>query len=443
MLVVAHNLESMNTVRQFNINSRKSSGIIEKLSSGYRINRAADDAAGLSISEKMRNQIRNLNQAAKNAEDGISLIQTADGAMSEISAILHRGTELCVKAANDTMAPEDREAIQAELNEIIKEIDDVSNRMKFNDRYLLLGSNNELVGEGEPPVIKGGLPSWASMASTGYMSETYKDPSGVDHSGIKIDLSAFTAGDVSACDGTGFYMTCCTCSNHYSIQFNSGNNNSVNTSGDHYIYNVGLKGAKSTSDVINRISAVTGGQPNGHYTEIVEDTDNPGTIWIYDNRPMTSVKASSTRGLAGPGVAHAKSENKETKGDLYLQVGANAGEDMKLQLPGMSANDLGVAVISVASHRQASAGITNMSNAVKRVNAERSRLGAVQNRLGYTINNITNYSENLTNAESLIRDTDMATMMVEHTKNNTLIQVGQAMLAQANQSKQGIISLLQ
>ena len=272
IMVVQHNMQAVNTNRMLGQNVKAVSKSTEKLSSGFRVNRAADDAAGLSISEKMRNQIRGINQSVNNAEDGVSLIQTAEGNMNEIHSILQRMGELATKAANDVNATEDRDAIQAEIDELTSEIDAISSKAMFNGTKLL----------------------------------------------------------------------------------------------------------------------------NGDFTS------------------------------------------------KYLQVGANEGEHMEITIVTMNKNKLlGADDLSMASHGSASEAMSKISSAIKLVSNARSELGAKQNRLEYTINNLENYSENLTSAESTIRDTDMATEMSTYTKSNILQQAAQSMLSQANQSTQGVLSLLQ
>lgn len=272
-MVVQHNMQAANTNRMLGQNVKAVSKSTEKLSSGYAVNRAADDAAGLSISEKMRNQIRGINQAVKNSEDGVSLIQTAEGNMNEIHSILQRMGELATKAANDVNATEDRKAIADEMSELRNEIDSISSKAAFNGTKLLTG---------------------------GFKSK-------------------------------------------------------------------------------------------------------------------------------------------------FLQVGANAKENMEIAIKTMNTTSLKLSKgdVSVSSHALASHAMSQISSAIKTVSAARSELGAKQNRLNYTINNLENYSENLTSAESQIRDTDMATEMTNYTKNNILQQAAQSMLAQANQSTQGVLSLLQ
>ncbi|MBE5967377.1 MAG: flagellin [Lachnospiraceae bacterium] len=279
-MVIQHNMAAANTNRQLGITSGRLSKSTEKLSSGYKINRAGDDAAGLSISEKMRGQIRGLEQASTNAQDGISLIQTAEGALNETHSILQRMRELAVQAANDTNADEDRDAIKAELDQLTEEIDRIATQTEFNTKTLMTGK----------------------FAGTG-----------------KTGIS-----------------------------------------------------------------------------------------------------------------------------ELNFQVGANEKQNIALKIGDMQAAAFsGLKDIKVTSYDSATAAITTINNAITKVSTERSTLGAVQNRLEHTIDNADNTAENLQAAESRIRDVDMAKEMVKYSKDNILQQAAQSMLAQANQSTQGVLALLQ
>ena len=270
-MVVQHNLSAMNTNRQLSGVQSAQSKSTEKLSSGYRINRAGDDAAGLSISEKMRSQIRGLNKAASNAQDGISLVQVAEGALNETHSILQRMNELATQAANDTNTSTDRTAIQAEIDQLTSEINRIQSTTQFNTMNLL--------------------------------------------------------------DGT----------------FSSKN----------------------------------------------------------------------------------------------LQVGSLSGQSIGISIKNMDASSLGVNALKVSSFASAGSSMDKIQSAINLVSTQRSTLGALQNRLEHTINNLNTTAENTQAAESRIRDVDMATEMVEYSKNNILAQAGQSMLAQANQATQGVLSLLQ
>ena len=269
-MVVQHNVTAMNTSRQLGITTTGLQKSTEKLSSGYKINRAGDDAAGLSISEKMRSQIRGLNKASSNAQDGISLIQVAEGALNETHSILQRMNELATQAANDTNTSVDRTAIKNEMDQLTSEINRIQSTTQFNTMNLLDGS------------------------------------------------------------------------------FTSKN----------------------------------------------------------------------------------------------LQVGALSGQTIKISVTKMSASNIGVSGLAVSSNVKAGEAMSKIQLAIQSVSSQRSKLGAIQNRLEHTINNLNTTSENTSAAESRIRDTDMASEMVEYSKNNILQQAGQSMLAQANQANQGVLSLL-
>jgi flagellin len=273
IMVVQHNMQAANTNRYLNVSVKAQAGVTEKLSSGYRVNRAADDAAGLNISEKMRAQIRGLNQANRNSEDGISLIQTAEGALQEIHTILQRMSELATQGANDTNVTADRHALKLELTALSSEITRIANTTEFNTMKLLSG-------------------------------------------------------------------------------------------------------------------------------------------------------------------------NFQKKN---LQVGANYMQHISISISGMTASKLNVqnSNLKISNYKVATATISVVHAAINRVSDQRSQLGALQNRLEHTINNLSNVAENLQAAESQIRDTDMATTMVEYSKNNIIQQAAQSMLSQANQSTQGVLSLLQ
>lgn len=270
-MVVQHNLTAMNANRQLGITTGAQAKSSEKLSSGYKVNRAADDAAGLTISEKMRSQVRGLNKASDNAQDGVSLIQTAEGALNEVHSILQRMNELATQAANDTNTTADRGAIQQEVDQLTSEIDRIQSTTQFNTMNLLDGS----------------------------------------YAGKK------------------------------------------------------------------------------------------------------------------------------------LQIGSLSGQGITISINNMDASSIGVKGLHVSSFSSAGGGMSAIQGALSLVSEQRSALGALQNRLEHTIANLDTAAENTQSAESRIRDTDMADEMVEYSKNNILAQAGQSMLAQANQSTQGVLSLLQ
>lgn len=446
-MVIMHNLQAMNANRMYGINSKKSTSISEKLSSGYRINRAADDAAGLSISEKMRRQIRGLTQASLNSKEGISLIQLADGAMHEIHEMLQRGNELCVKAANGTLTEEDRGYIQAEIKQIKEEIDGLSERTEFNQIKVLQGNKEiEVVPGPGNTVIAGGFPGWAAIdgGDGGYLGATYETSDGVKHEAVFIDFSQFDGSESKKKEliQSGFYSTCCTCKDHYSIKFSSGAVSSSETSGNNYIYTIGLDGVTNRDQLIAKIiDGVGGGNPNGHFTQFKQD----GTrLVIYDERSQDTVTAGNGYGTFGKGVAYASEDFPKYRQpiDIHIQVGAEAGQRLDIELPEISSLALGIDVLDVSTVEGAKAGIGFIESAIQYVSTERGRMGAYQNRLEHTVANLDNVVENTTAAESQIRDTDMAKAMVEYSNIQILMQAGQSMLAQANQTKNSVLELL-
>lgn len=488
-MVIQHCLAAMNANRMYMGNNRKQVKLSERLSSGYRINRSADDAAGLAISEKMRRQIRGLTQAAQNAQDGISMVQIADGAMAEVQDMLHRGTELSVKAANGTLTDEDRSYIQREVAQIKEEIDTISDRTYFNKIWVLKGKDVPKPEGKEEVIIAGGLPAWVGQGSTGgVMAETYqttqnyeiKDKTSgtvkstgqqaINHAAATLDFSKFTGSQqqLKELENNGFHTTCCTCTNHYSIKFTLKTDSSLEQSGKHYIYNVGIGGVQNVDELMERIvKATNNGNPQGHYTKIEVDATSKKLI-IYDQRskesnplsatlaadenlswtgwryPQFSVRPSGDRGKFAPGTAYSKDDaDKLAKVDwVILQVGSEKGQEIAIELPSISASTLKIQNVDLSTANGAKQAIGDFEKALKFVSEERSRMGAYQNRLEHTIANLNNVVENTQAAESAIRDTDMAEHMVEYANGNILAQAGIAMLSQANMSNQGVLSLL-
>ncbi len=480
-MVIQHNLMAMNANRRFNIITKRQAKATEKLSSGYKINRSADDAAGLSISEKMRRQIRGLTQASQNAQDGISMVQIAEGAMAEIEDMLHRGSELSIKAANGTLKEEDRAYIQMEIAQIKEEIDGIARRTDFNEIQVLKGNIAPDIEENNDVIIKGSMPVWVTLGSADNLDEEYKtnekyettDANGntiqedveITHEAATIDFSKFDGTEEKIKDliGNGFFATCCTCLDHYSVRFTDETTNSVETSGQHYIYNIGIKGVTNAKELMERIVKGTDdGYPNRHYTKLVADDVNSKLI-IYDDRcntqnpkdgvngkwtdwdnPYFEITASGTMGQFGVGTAYAADDAKLFRNPsiIGLQIGAEPGQHMEIMLPSISCKLLGIYGVDVSTIAGADKGIGAFKSALEYVSEERSRMGAYQNRLEHTIKNLDNVIENTQASESAIRDTDIAKMMMEYTNNNIIAQAAQAMLSQANQNQQGILQLL-
>ena len=459
-MVIQHNLLAANAQLQYNIVENKKAKSTEKLSSGYRVNRAADDAAGLAISEKMRKQIRGLTRASMNCQDGISLAQIADGALNEVHDMLHRGTELSIQAANGTLSDTDRSYLQQELNQIKNEIDSIREKTTFNDMPVLKG---DLTGQTEthsiPPVIQGDLPDFiknvSPAISAGHLNDvmtqgsgTASDPTTNYISGV-IDFSGVNSSNISNLADTGFNLKCATCDNHYSIKFTTDPQSSMTQSGRHYIYNISIDGVTNGSQLLDRIISGTGnGHPNNHFTQLMKDPSNLAKMIAYDNRPSMAepsrIASSQQNSKVGVGVAYASPEETVVFDyDIVIQAGFTEDDQILMKLPGISTNTLGISAANISTLQGAQNAIGMFSGANNYVSSERSRMGAYQNRLEHTVRNLDNIVENTQAAESQIRDTDMASEMVEFSKNNILAQVGTSMISQANHSSDGVMSLLQ
>lgn len=442
-MVIAHNMAAMNAQRQYGMVTTRKSKSTEKLSSGYKINRAADDAAGLTISEKMRSQIRGLTQASDNCQDGISLVQIGDGAMAEVQDMLHRMTELSIKSANGTNTAEDRQAIQKEINQLLGEIDNVARRTEFNTLPILLGDT----GKTQSSLIQGSnLPAWVPMPNSGHMipdnAQPMMAPDGKIYKAIfEIDFSAIDNGkSIDELDGTGFHFTCCTCNHYYSINFNKNGKNGLLSSGaDTSIYGVDITGINNATELVEKIVGKVGNNPNNHLTMLEK---NGTKLVIHDTRE--SQTAGGQYGILAPGIME-DIPVVDGISEIIIQAGASAGKhnEIEIKLPNLTTAVLGIRGLNVSTDNAAKNAIQPIEKALAYVSAERSKFGAYQNRMEHTIKNLDNVVENTQAAESKIRDTDMASEMVQLTKNNILIQAGEAMMSQANQSTQGVLSLLQ
>ena len=407
-MVIQHNLTAMNANRMLNVTTSAQSKSAEKLSSGYKINRAADDAAGLSISEKMRKQIRGLTQASSNAQDGVSAVQTAEGALTEVHSMLQRMNELAVQSSNGTNSQTDRKAIQDEIDQLTSEIDRVSETTKFNETYLL---------KGDP-----------TKADTAYFMESkYNVKGGIYAEGSDTEITTATDLEKAIKDGKKLYTEAYTQAN------NKQTADKIAVKGKDYAYVTKLydkNGKEVTAQNIQDSKNADGTAADKYYTSNAGEAGKDKT-----NMEITKDDAKGfTKGYEVNGAI-----------SFSLHVGADSAEDNKIavKIDSMSAKGIGVYGLKVDTEDDATAAIDRIAEAVQKVSSQRSTLGAAQNRLEHTISNLDNVVENTTSAESRIRDTDMAQEMVNYSKNNILAQAGQSMLAQANQSNQGVLSLLQ
>jgi len=409
---INHNIMAMNTHRQLSINNNATAKSLEKLSSGYRINRAGDDAAGLAISEKMRGQIRGLTMASKNSQDGISMIQTAEGALNETHSILQRMRELAVQASSDTNTEADRSNIQDEIGQLTKEITRIAETTEFNTMKLLDGSRGDAVANAVANVLSNDSLKAGGVAITSASALTALQ-----------DTAGNTLGIVS-----GDVITISYVKNGETISTNIAVNGStalagLDTTGD-FVASVDGDGALTFTAAIGGYEAAI----NGITITVKSTTGETKTI-------ATNALSAFTETTAA--------QNRRLNGSATLQIGANEGQSLTLSIENMTAVALGVKDLKVGTQLQASVAINAIGTAISKVSTERSKLGAMQNRLEHTISNLDTSSENLQASESRIRDVDMAAEMMNYTKQNILQQAATAMLAQANQSPQSVLQLLQ
>ena len=492
-MVVQHNLTAMNSNRMLGINTKTQAKSTEKLSSGYKINRAADDAAGLSISEKMRKQIRGLTQASSNAQDGISTVQTAEGALGEVQDMLQRMNELAVKSANGTQSENDRSYIQNEIDQLTTEIDRVAETTKFNETYLLKGDRFATKEY-----------SYAYAQYTADQAASVTMPTNADATakvkigGVDFDANASSADQNAVANAIKNSGLTVKVTKHWDATAAAATDNtfSVSLNGDAASkYKVaavkddptkfdittsdGTKVAtvtvtddgsdkaaqasddgKSVSSAAINATAVTGATKNGEAAKYYDKDGNgiaanalnsyfqtaaDGTITAKGDAPTVYDAVGLATTLDPAQVTSTQDITGALKLSLHVGADATANNQITLSIDSMSAKGLGVNGLKVdgANDKNALSAIETIKEAIQKVSTQRSTLGAVQNRLEHTINNLDNVVENTTSAESQIRDTDMATEMVRYSNNNILSQAGQAMLAQANQSNQGVLSLLQ
>ncbi len=474
-MVVQHNLRAMNANRMLGITTGVLSKSSEKLSSGYKINRAADDAAGLAISEKMRKQVRGLTQASSNAEDGISAVQTAEGALTEVHDMLQRMNELAVKAANGTNALSDRQTIQDEVTQLLTEIDRVAETTKFNEIYLLKGDANrvEKYLAAKDAGIEGQLQDGATRATFTMNALKFGDSITIGNKqyqigmvgndgakAIAVTIEKATAGELVTIDGVQYTVAADDTQENADKNVLTSANIAKKIVGQSTVLYMG-----KTYHVMKDEMNTNGTQGNDEIDDVDASviTDEKAYEMIQEElRLANSVGANKTQASVAARKLETNNNNVQkavfsiTQKGIYtaqedlnfsLHVGADADMTNKINvnIQAMDTKGLGIDGLTVKnmSGSYATYAIDSIAEAIAKVSQQRSMIGAVQNRLEHTINNLDNVVENTTAAESQIRDTDMATEMVKYSNSNILQQAGQSMLAQSNQANQGVLSLLQ
>ena len=488
-MVVQHNMQAANANRMLNVTTGQQAKSTEKLSSGYRINRAADDAAGLTISEKMRKQIKGLDRASTNAEDGVSAVQTAEGALTEVHSMLQRMNELATQAANGTNSQDDRSAIQDEVDQLTTEIDRVAETTKFNEIYLLKGDSEggtkteklaahdaglagTLVDNGDTATFtvkglkQGGE---VNIAGKSYTVDGITAPTSsaiaagtTGTASVKATYELNLANMAAGLDGTATFTID---GNDYTIDVAKNDNadaigtklaNALNGKIDD-----GLGGQFTVANANGTLTFTASANGAGAKSLVSGSTykapENAKSVTDIYNLMKDELTTASSIGTDTAATVNNNGDGTFTinKGSVSvadslsfnLHVGADADMTNKINvnIETMNSSYLGIKGLNVTDKTGTAAtyAIDAIADAVSKVSEQRSSLGAVQNRLEHTISNVDNVVENTTSAESRIRDTDMASEMVNYSKNNILAQAGQSMLAQANQSNQGVLSLLQ
>lgn len=478
---INHNISALKANNQlFRTNSQLDKSL-EKLSSGFRINKAADDAAGMAISQKMKTQIAGLDQASRNASDGISVIQTAEGALTEVGAMLQRMRELAVQAANGTNTTQDRESIQAEINQLNEEIKRISDTTEFNTKKLLNGNIDQKSYSNNPGV------SLVSMSDT---VETGSYSIAITAVGTKAKISTTTSGgslEIDAVDDpSNSTVTYKTIDDTQAGIININGMEVVIEAGE--THNSVFEKIRNACDILNIESSIdskslileTKGYGSKYSINVQCSTDLAGLLGISPSKTSgkdaivskgtnSGLKSTSTISTEGNKVTITDTGSFEmvfevepngtyedpvgTKkdviitvldsGPMELQIGANDGQTMKVRIPKVNPKTLGIDTINIRTEEGAKEAITLYDSAITTVTAIRAKLGAYQNRLEHSISNLNITSENMTEALSRIEDVDMAEEMATYTQKNVLSQAGTAMLAQANERPQTILSLLQ
>ncbi|GGL54505.1 flagellin N-terminal helical domain-containing protein [Sporolactobacillus putidus] len=411
-MIINHNIAALNTLNQLTKNQNATQQSLQKLSSGLRINSAADDAAGLAISQKMQGQIRGLNQASNNAQDASNLLQTGEGALAQTQDILQRMRELAVQSANDTNTAQDRQNIQDEMNSLTKTIDNIASTTQFNTKNLLDGS----MGAGVANAVQNVNTSVSLNSGAGKASATTTLSGLKDSNGNSLGIAKNDTISVS-----------------YIVNGKTTTNTFTVASGD----TLTTLGGKITSGTLT----VNG---SGALVETAKTSGYTGAI------NGISITVTSSSGAVRNAASNALSSftettaaaNKRADGSATFQIGANTGQNLTISIENMSTAALGVNGLQVTSQGSANVAIKAIDNAIQKVSAARSKMGASENALQYTVNNLTTSSQNLTSASSRITDVNMAQEMSNFTKNNILSQAAQSMLYQANQLPQGVLQLL-
>lgn len=441
MSIITHNISAMNTSRQLEINSKDKKKATEKLASGYKINRSADDAAGLAISEKMRWQIRGLNKASRNIQDGMSLVQTADGALGQIHDILQRMNELSTQAANDTNTSADRSDIQLEILNLNTEINRIARTTQFNSQNILMAQ----------PLVFIDTDDYSAVT----MDDSFQGIGGRTRPvyGKTVDFTNINNDNKEKLINKKFFVTCSeNCSQIFTFEFTDQAVSDIELRGRNLTVKIGIKDAALTngSDIAGRINdLVVGKQPDFQALLGANWTNTYNDVLIghanalnRDGGKLTFYSMTSRPPYApGMGLIYA-TDLLEEQQEFLLQVSDRPFVQIALNMKTITTGTLGVGVPNVSSYEDANRTMDSVQNAINNLSRYRAYLGAMQNRLEKTKLVVDNTSENAQYSESKLRDAEMEEEAVKMSKSNILEQVGEAMLAQAKQKNEDVLRLL-
>lgn len=445
MQIITHNQNADTANRQLGIVVETQKKSTEKLSTGYRINRSADDTAGLSISEKMRRQIRGLNRASRNIQDGISLIQTADGALSEVHDILQRMNELSTQAASDTNTQSDRGALQAEINQLKSEINRISKTTQFNTHTILMAKQLVEIDADDYAAVTMNDKFFGMGSRSGSVY------------GKTLNFSNVNILNKEEMIGKQFFVTCSeNCSQIFTFRFTDQQNSSIALSGEDLSVEIGIKDTaiNNGSDIVGKIYDLIVGKQSDFTNKL--QTTRPGWQNYHNDTVIGHANAVTATGsnitfystFSGPPYAPGMGEVRatdllQTEETFRLQVNDNPYQEIALNLKTINAATLGLGSLDVTSFESAGKTLDSVHLAIENLSSYRSYLGAMQNRLEKTMSIVDNASENVQRSESLLRDADMADETVRFSKNKILEQFGQAMLAHTNQDSNSVLHLLE
>ncbi|GAB6099269.1 flagellin [Halanaerocella petrolearia] len=411
-MIINSNLPALNALNNLKKKNKKAKESMERLSSGSRINSAADDAAGLAIAQKMKSQIGGLNQAQRNIEDGISLLQTAEAGGKEIQSILQRMRELSVQAANDTLTNKEREHISKEINSLKNEVDNIAENTEFNNIKLLEGSQAEIKEKTFTAPYIGEFEITSNPSSEGMLGISNDDtmthaqfefvkPSDKDGTWLEVDIG------------------------------NTREESLANLKDKFYAVKSGSEGSASNQSAIANMDMHIVGN------KVVITSEDPFTM-THD--PSKGIEGKQY--LSGS-PAELTVEYDNPNGGINLQTGPNSGNDLGINIPSITTSALDLNQIDVTDHSSASSSIDKVDNAIAKVSEVRTDLGSYQNRLEHSLNNTTNYNQNLTAAKSRILDADMAKETMKKTKSDILMNAARSVLSQANTMPSNVLSLIE